>query len=133
MALNNAMSPLPRPTFGLTFFLKTFFIASLALITAMNCFQLYKETASIRQIKRVIPFSFPGSRFSGLEALFKGVERIGFYTDKDLTNNENAKIFAQAQLVLAPAILELNNLDHALIAPGKKLLWPRSKRSGPFL
>lgn len=104
-----------RPKLSFAFILRTFLTASLAVITLINCFQLYKETMSIRKIKRVMPFSFPGLRFSGLEAVFEGVERIGFYTDKDVTAGEYAAIFAQAQLVLAPTILDLNNLQHTFI------------------
>ena len=42
---------------------------------------------------------------------------IGYYTDKDLNQKQPAMQFAQAQLVLAPAILDtdINNPRHQFI------------------
>ena len=47
--------------------------------------------------------------------MFNGIKYVGYYTDKSLDVNQNAAEFAQAQYVLAPTILDLNNLNHEYI------------------
>ena len=86
-----------------------------SILILINTVQLGSELKELRKVKRVLPFYFPGLQFSGLESFFKGTKQVGYYTDKDLKQDENAKVFAQAQLVLAPVVLELNNLDRRYI------------------
>jgi len=77
--------------------------------------ELYKQTRSILKIKKIIPYQFSGYKFSGLDDILNGVEHMGYYTDKNLEDEKNAKQFSQAQFILAPTILELNNLEHKYI------------------
>jgi len=88
---------------------------AILLIMGLNAFQFSKELQKIRAVKKVIPYSFSGLKFSGLEKVFKNVEIVGYYTDKDLDKDEHASQLAQAQLVLAPVILDVNNLDHEFL------------------
>jgi hypothetical protein len=82
------------------------------LILGLNSAQVFREIQAIYRVKKVIPYAFPGHKFLGLEAIFKDVAYAGYYTDKNLDDFEHGAQFAQAQLMLVPTILELNNLGH---------------------
>jgi len=82
------------------------------LILWFNVSQMQGELRTIYQAKQVMPYSFSGHKFLGLEEIFKDVAYAGYYTDKDMEELRNATQFAQAQLILAPTILDLNNLGH---------------------
>ena len=88
-------------------------VASLTLL--FNLYSLFKETKRMIKLRDHIPYTFLGDRFRGLDAFLGHAPRIGYYTDKNLDDNLNARQFAQAQLVLAPTILDLNNTDHDFI------------------
>ncbi len=66
-------------------------------------------------IRQRAGYTFLGDRFRGLEKLVNNAPYLGYATDKNLDDNINARQFAQAQLVLAPAILDLNNLGHEFL------------------
>ncbi len=51
----------------------------------------------------------------GLTDMLRGVEYVGYFTDKDLTDKTNAAQFSQAQYILAPVILDLNNTQRDFI------------------
>lgn len=87
-------------------------LVGLGVVISLNAYQFSKELKSICQMKKIAPYSFSGNKFLGLEETFENVEIIGFYTDKDLEEEKHAQQFAQAQLILAPAMLDLNNLNH---------------------
>lgn len=99
----------------MTRILQTFFIFFALYLVVLNTFSLYKEIRVLGQIRQRVPFIFMGNKFLGLEGILKNAERIGYYTDKDLDVNQPALQFAQAQYVLAPIILELNNPNHLFI------------------
>lgn len=67
------------------------------------------------QLRKRRPYVFLGVKFLGLKDFVGHVQYIGYYTDKDLDQNQNAMQFSQAQYVLAPVILDLNNLRHEFI------------------
>ena len=96
-------------------FLKYAVLILCSVIVAVNAVGLGRELGSVNKIRRVMPFYFPGMKFAGLESFFEGTMRVGFYTDKNIKQDETAMVFAQAQLVLAPVILELDNLNRRYI------------------
>ena len=91
------------------------FMALLAIVILVNSFQLFKEITKMQKIRRIVPFYFSGSKFLGLEGILKNVKYIGYYTNKDFSVTQNVAQFSEAQYVLAPSILELNNTDHDFI------------------
>ena len=105
--------PTEKPSFN--FYLKCTCLTFASVIIILNTVQLSRELNGIRKIKRVIPFHFPGLQFAGLQDFLKDTKRIGYYTDKDLKDDEMGKMFAQAQLILAPVVLDLNNLERRYI------------------
>ncbi len=91
-----------------------FILCFLAMI-GFNVFGIKKELNRIKMYKKIISHQKIGYKFNGLEQFTKGIEYIGYYTDKDFSQDESVKEFAQAQYLLAPTILEYNNLNHEYI------------------
>lgn len=87
-------------------------ITGLSLITAVNTYQLILEQQKLNRLKPLLASQFTGEKFSGLENILKSQKYVGYYTDKNLKDIQNDKQFAQAQLVLAPSILDINNTNH---------------------
>jgi hypothetical protein len=89
------------------------FLASATVL--FNTTKLYKEIKKTQATRANIPYVFTGVKFTGLKSVLNHAEYIGYYTDKDLDNRQDAAQFAQAQYILAPIILDLNNTDHEYI------------------
>lgn len=66
-------------------------------------------------IRQRAPYTFLGDRFRGLETLIGKAPIAGYYTDKNLDDKVNAMQLAQAQLILTPIILDLNNTGHEFV------------------
>lgn len=68
------------------------------------------------RLRARIPYTFTGDRFLGLTTFIGKAPAIGYYTDKNIDQDSRAAMqFAQAQLTLAPTLLDLNNVDHEFI------------------
>ena len=80
-----------------------------------NSQKLSKDIISRKKIREKNPYIFHGIKFSGLKEILHNAEYIGYYTDKDIDNTLDALQFAQAQFILAPIILDLNNTEHEFI------------------
>lgn len=85
------------------------------IVVTLNLSELIPDTLTIEQRKKYIPFYFQGFKFSGLEEILNGIEHVGYYTDQDISLNYHLAEFAQAQYILAPVILDLNNTQHEFI------------------
>ena len=92
-----------------------FFILVLLFIITFNIAESFKDILDTYSKRQKIPFFFSGHIFLGLEKIFKNKKYVGYYTDKNLDIDQYAQQFAQAQYVLAPTILDLNNTDHEFI------------------
>lgn len=90
---------------------QTVFLICVLFILTYNILSLYKEIRRLGRIRQKIPYIFMGNKFLGLGKSLAGTTRIGYATDKDLDVNQHALQFAQAQYILVPHILELNNTD----------------------
>jgi hypothetical protein len=91
------------------------FLTAATLALLFNLFSLSQQTLKMAKVRAHIPYTFFGDRFRGLDAFLGHAAQIGYYTDKNLDNNLSARQFAQAQLMLAPTILDLNNTAHEYI------------------
>jgi hypothetical protein len=87
------------------------FLTLLALVIAISIFQLTLKI--IEHSKH--PSSFLGTQFQEIAPLFKNVRKAGYYTDKNIEHILAIAQFEQAQYILAPTILDLNNTQHALV------------------
>ena len=88
------------------------FLCFCLLVIFFNLLKLSVEIPLMNEQRKKAPLSFLGFKFSGLEGALKGVLKIGFMTDKDLSDRRHAAQFAQAQYVLCPIVLDLNNPNH---------------------
>lgn len=88
-----------------------------AILSALvfNLFKTQKKFQSFAVKARTKPFIFIGTQFEGLKDPLHGLQKVGYYTDRSLDERFAAAQFAQAQYVLAPVILDLNNIDHPLV------------------
>ena len=75
------------------------------MVVLTNVSLSFRETRKLLRIRQTFPPRFPGLKFSGLNTILPGTETIGYYTDKNMDEKENAARFAQAQYVLAPLVL----------------------------
>ena len=54
----------------------------------------------------------PGIQYAAFKKPLEGVAAAGFLTNQDMSPEKNEGGFLQAQYILAPTILELNNPNH---------------------
>ena len=94
---------------------KPIFILVLVLVITVNLAESFVDILGLYSKRQNNPFFFSGSIFLGLEKMFQDVKYVGYYTDKNLNERPTAAKFAQAQYILAPAILDLNATDHEFI------------------
>ena len=85
------------------------------VLTVTNGFVLKEEIRRIYNYKKILDYNIVGYQFAGIETFLEDVEYMGFFTDKDMNNPKNAKLFAHAQFALAPIVLDFNNLNHKYI------------------
>ena len=110
-----------------------FFVVSLLLILAVNVFLTFQETKVILKLKKIFPYNNIGQPFAGLEKLTRNITYIGYYTDQSLDEKGPAKLFAQAQLMLAPAVLDFNNLNRPyllLVCSSERIALEKIKEAG---
>lgn len=99
------------------------FCVLIAAVLVQNVFgfgELYiglkEEIIRINGLNKVLSHQKIGYQFMGLEEFTQGIDRIGYYSDENLEVNEHAhKLFAHAQYILAPTVLELDNMDREFI------------------
>jgi hypothetical protein len=105
--------------------MRNFFLSLLVLCILVNSYQLTLRILQHSQKES----SFLGDQFKELSPLFTKarVRKVGYYTDKNMEETlarsplEKAQYtramaqFEQAQYILAPVVLDLNNLSHSFI------------------
>jgi hypothetical protein len=84
----------------------------IGLVSLIALIQTGMELSTLSQARAATPFFFAGNKFSGLETILKGETYVGYWSDRDMTVDKNGALFAQAQLIMAPVILDLNNTTH---------------------
>ena len=94
---------------------RTAFILAVLLVVMSNVLASFKDLRDLHVQRQKIPYFFSGYIFSGLEGIFKKMKYVSYYTDKSMDSAPYAAQFAQAQYVLAPAVLDLNNTGHEFI------------------
>ena len=104
-----------RSQLNLFAYIQIAFASAACLIIGLNTVSLYKEMNLLAQARRQIPYLFMGKKFLGLSEILKNTKYAGYYTDKNLDENRPALQFAQAQYILVPIILDLNNTDHPYV------------------
>lgn len=59
--------------------------------------------------------NFGGSQFAGLGAFLGSESHVGYITDRKPTDDATIARYEQAQYMLAPVVLDLNNTGHKLL------------------
>ena len=95
--------------------IRVIFLMALLAISFFNAVGLWQENQRIWELKKHVSRQIIGSKFAGLEEFTRGIDSIGYYTDMDDKDEEQSKLFSHAQFVLAPTILDFNNLDHEYV------------------
>ena len=98
------------------------------MVIFLNIGGLVKEINRIRIFKTVTPHQNIGHEFLGLKALLKNVPYIGYYSDGNLKEEKNNKDYSIAQYVLAPTILDPQNLSHEyilLVCSSEEIAWAK--------
>ena len=90
-------------------------LIALGIIVLLNLIVLRVEEYRIVTLKKFLPHQLIGAKFAGLEEFTKNIDEIGYYTDMDAKDEEQQKLFSHAQYMLAPTIVDFNNLDHEYI------------------
>ena len=95
------------------------YLAIAGCFLLFNCYTLAADTLKtikIFKIRQRHPYVFFGDQFRGIESFTGNAPFLGYYTDKNIELDPRAAMkFAQAQNVLAPSILDLNNTKHEFI------------------
>ncbi|MCC6758229.1 MAG: hypothetical protein IT395_01205 [Candidatus Omnitrophica bacterium] len=92
------------------------FLAAAGALVVFNLYTLTQETFKTVKLRQRHPYTFFGDRFRGIETFVGQAPYLGYYTDKNIEKDSRAAMqYAQAQLVLAPSILDLNNTGHEFI------------------
>ena len=93
------------------FRLKNILGVLLILSALFNLYQAY--TQAIGQLNdHQRPLHSLGYQFIGLENVFKNIRTVGYYTDKNLNNPLAIAQFEQAQYMLVPTVLDLNDTQY---------------------
>lgn len=119
--------PFPFPT------RKAAFNILLFIILCLNGLHLCKEVRAMQKLSRLFADRSIGRAFTGFEEVLKNSSLAGYYTDKDLRQTRHSREFAEAQYVLAPVILDLNNVDHPYIifnCLNEETAWRKIKEIG---
>lgn len=91
------------------------FLYIFGLSTAWSVIQLSRHTLDVMTHPQGMPLHALSEQFTGLQGAFKNVPRAGYYSDKNMDIPVAIAQFEQAQFVLAPTVLELNNTNLPLI------------------
>jgi len=94
---------------------RTFFLVCLIGIIVANAIGLGLEIKRILAYRKVLAHQMIGYQFDGLSQFTKDIEIMGYFTDEKLKKKSAAKIFSHAQYMLAPTILDFNNVEHEYI------------------
>ncbi len=92
--------------------LKILLLSACVIVIIFNLQELLPEDNQVRKIRSLLSHQEVGQEFYGLDKILKNIPTIGYYTDKDLTRADNNARFSQAQYVIAPTILDINNTTH---------------------
>ncbi|MBF0489741.1 MAG: hypothetical protein HQL15_03875 [Candidatus Omnitrophica bacterium] len=87
----------------------------LILCAAFNVLQLTLQILGHQIHPSTRPFHSLGDQFKGLEVILGHERTVGYYTDKNMDNTLAIAQFEQAQYLLAPTVLDLNQTNHPFV------------------
>ena len=87
----------------------------LGFILLINIEPMFLEYKKVHDSRKLGPHNLVGYKFFGLEQYLKNEEFVGYYTNENMEDKDPQKLFAHAQYILAPTILDFGNFDHEYI------------------
>ncbi|MFH0753052.1 MAG: hypothetical protein V2A70_00630 [Candidatus Omnitrophota bacterium] len=91
------------------------FLAAASVFAVVNIWQATAKLVDIYPRKKPVAFNFAGSKFEGMGKLFPNEKYVGYYTDQNINDLRPMMELLQAQQVLAPIILDPENLNYRYI------------------
>lgn len=96
-------------------------IRGFLLITATLIIILFNLIDRWYNLKNMMPMRAEtkhqvlGQHFANFATLTKDIPKLSFFTDLDLSDGTNNAIFSQGQYLLAPTVLDTENMHHEYI------------------
>jgi len=91
------------------------FIGLTLILLGSNLFYSHKQLKEKHAAREKIPYIFLGYKYLGINALIGSNGRVAYLTDKNMDDRVNAMEFAQAEVLLVPLTLDLNNPQHEYV------------------
>jgi len=92
--------------------IKIVYLVCVFLIAGIDLLLAYGQALIELSDRTTVPLHSLGYQFMGLEGVFKDVHTVGYFTDKDLDKPLAVAQFEQAQYMLVPTVLDLNNTQY---------------------
>ena len=86
----------------------------LIIITILNIRELSLQIILHQNHRESMKLHNLGDQFKGLEEILKGQRTVGYYTDKNIEESLVVAQYEQAQYVLAPTVLKINDLSYPM-------------------
>src|SRR6185436_11011443 len=90
-------------------------ILTLLIVALVGLNLVYAVINVISKTVNRKPIYAPGAQFEDIKKIVKNEKTIGYLTNRDITPEKNDQEFLQAQYILAPTILDLNNDNYRLL------------------
>lgn len=84
------------------------------ILCAVTSFFLFANYM-VKSRMRGIPVIEPGTQFVQFKPYLTDVRELGYLTNKDMSEEKNDGFFLQAQYMLAPTVLRLNDTEHKML------------------
>ncbi|MCA9404786.1 MAG: hypothetical protein KC897_13435 [Candidatus Omnitrophica bacterium] len=89
-------------------------LAASVILCAVTSFFLFANYM-VKSRMRGIPVIEPGTQFVQFKPYLTDVRELGYLTNKDMSEEKNDGFFLQAQYMLAPTVLRLNDTEHKML------------------
>jgi hypothetical protein len=93
--------------------LHTLILSSAFLLILFNLF--YLSVHIVSKWRTPIDLREPGFQFQSFQAKLKGVQTVGYLTNKNMDWENHDGFFQQAQYALAPTLVKLNEPQHTFL------------------
>ncbi len=95
--------------------LQIIFLILLGLVILINLEPTMLEIKKTHGNRKLVPYNIIGHKFLGLDQFLSDEEFVGYYTDQNIEDKDPQKMFAHAQYILAPTVLDFGNLNRRYI------------------
>lgn len=90
-------------------------IGGFIVLTGLHLFPLKEKLVQLHKFRPLARVNFAGNQFAGLDQFLGTETHVGYITDRNPTDDKTIARYEQAQYMLAPVVLDLNNPKHRLL------------------